>query len=133
MVRVLVNGAFDVLHSGHIELINYAKSLGDHLTVAVDSDNRIRYSKGSERPFNSLETRKLILKNLRAVDEVLDFGSNIELMTIIDSCDIRVIGSDWKGKEIVGEDLCEIKFFDRVNDESTTKTLEDYINRRKLL
>jgi hypothetical protein len=47
--------------------------------------------------------------------------------------DVRVIGSDWKGKDIVGEDLIDIDFFERVNDEATTNTLEDYINRRNLL
>lgn len=129
---IFVNGAFDILHTGHIDLLNYAKSLGDHLIVAIDSDERIRHNKGEDRPVNSVNVRKKILENIKAVDEVIIFSSDQELIDLFSKADIRVIGSDWKGKAIVGEDLIDIRYFDRVNDESTTKTIEDYINRRKL-
>lgn len=134
MKYILANGAFDVLHTGHIELLNYAKSLGDYLLVALDTDERIREAKGKDRPVNNLHIRMTIMENLKAVDEVVEFGSDEELINIFKSYnpDIRVIGSDWKGKTVVGEKFCKkIVYFDRVNDESTTKTLDDYVEKRQ--
>ena len=131
----MTNGAYDILHPGHIALLNYAKSLGDYLMVAIDTDSRISEAKGPDRPVNNLQTRKCILENLKAVDEVRVFTNDEELITIIKEYkpDVRVIGSDWKNGKIVGEEFCKsIEFFDRVNDESTTNTLENYINRRRV-
>jgi len=131
----MTNGAYDILHPGHIALLNYAKSLGDYLMVAIDTDSRISEAKGPDRPVNNLQTRKCILENLKAVDEVRVFTNDEELVTIIKEYnpDVRVIGSDWKNGNIVGEEFCKsIEFFDRVNDESTTNTLENYIDRRQL-
>ena len=131
MKKVLVNGAFDLLHTGHIDLINFAKSKGDYLIVAIDTDMRISKAKGIARPVNNVKTRKVILENLKSVNEVKIFNTDDELIKIIKECDIRIIGSDWKNKPIVGQEYCkELIFFDRVNDESTTKTLENYLNRR---
>lgn len=131
MKRVLVNGAFDILHVGHIDLLNYAKSLGDHLIVALDTDRRIKENKGTTRPINDFATRFVIMKNLKAVDEVMSFDSDDELISIIREADVRVIGSDWKDKPVVGREFCkELVFFDRVNDESTTKTIQSIIDRR---
>jgi D-beta-D-heptose 7-phosphate kinase/D-beta-D-heptose 1-phosphate adenosyltransferase len=136
MKYILANGTFDVLHTGHIALLNYAKSLGDYLLVALDTDERIQDAKGYDRPVNNEHIRGTIMQNLKAVDEVTFFGSDEELIDIIKnySPDIRVIGSDWKGKTVVGEEFCkEIVYFDRVNDESTTKTLDQYAERRSLV
>lgn len=131
MTRVLVNGAFDILHVGHIDLLNYAKSLGNHLTVALDTDRRIKENKGTTRPINNFSTRFVIMKNLKAVDEVVSFDSDDELISIIRGVDVRVIGSDWKDKPVVGREFCkELVFFDRINDESTTKTIQSIIDRR---
>ena len=135
MRYIMTNGAYDILHPGHIALLNYAKSLGDYLMVAIDTDSRISEAKGPDRPVNNLQTRKCILENLKAVDEVRVFTNDEELITIIKEYrpDVRVIGSDWKNGKIVGEEFCKsIEFFDRVNDESTTNTLENYINRRRV-
>lgn len=132
----MANGTFDVLHSGHIELLNYAKSLGDYLLVAMDTDARVQESKGYTRPVNNQHVRTLIMSNLKPVDMVVTFGSDEELIDIIQDYnpDIRVIGSDWKGKPIVGEQYCkEIVFFDRVSEESTTRTLDEYAEKRKLV
>jgi D-beta-D-heptose 7-phosphate kinase/D-beta-D-heptose 1-phosphate adenosyltransferase len=129
----MANGAFDILHPGHIALLNHAKSLGNYLMVAIDTDSRISEAKGPDRPVNNLRTRQCILKNLKAVDEVRLFTSDEELIKIIKEYqpDVRVIGSDWKNGVIVGEEYCQrIEFFDRVNNESTTQTLENYISRR---
>ena len=130
MIKVLVNGAFDILHSGHINLLKYAKYIGDYLIVALDTDQRIKQAKGNDRPINNQRIRKMIMETLKPVDEVLLFGTDEELINIMKKADIRIIGSDWKDKEIVGKEHCKLLFYDRVNDESTTSTIENYINRR---
>ena len=134
-MKVFVNGTFDILHMGHLDLLNRAKSLGTYLLVAVDSDNRVTEKKGSDRPFNKIDNRVALLNNLKAVDEVKVFNSDIELEMILQQYkpDIMMIGSDWKGKSVIGSEYAkELIFFDRVIDESTTKTIENYINRRHL-
>lgn len=127
-MKIIVNGTFDILHPGHIALLNYAKSLGDFLIVAIDTDERVRKLKGLDRPINNQADRKLMLENLKAVDEVCLFNSDAELLQFIEQCDIMVKGSDYKDKPIVGEALIDIEFYDRT-EHSTTKTIQDIANR----
>lgn len=134
-MKIFVNGTFDILHIGHLELLNYAKSLGTYLVVAVDSDNRVTEKKGSDRPFNKIDNRVGLLSNLKAVDKVLVFNTDFELESIIEQYnpDIMLVGSDWKDKTVIGSEYAKkLVFFDRTIDESTTKTIENYINRRHL-
>jgi rfaE bifunctional protein nucleotidyltransferase chain/domain len=134
-MKVFVNGTFDILHMGHLDLLNYAKSLGTYLLVAIDSDNRVTEKKGSDRPFNKIDNRVALLSNLKAVDKVLVFNTDFELESIIEQYkpNIMIVGSDWKNKKVIGSEYAEeLVFFDRVIDESTTKTIENYINRRHL-
>lgn len=136
MNKVFVNGAFDVLHSGHLDLLDFAGMLGGHLLVAIDTDARIEYNKGIGRPFNPLSIRKHIMSMLKPVNSVKVFGSDQELVDIIRQYepDVMVKGSDWKGKTILGEEYCkEIVFYERTNGQSTTKAIEDFITRRQLL
>lgn len=131
MRRVFVNGTFDILHPGHIALLNYAASLGDYLTVAIDCDDRVKQLKGSTRPINNQNERQYILQNLKAVDRVVIFHNDHELVELISQCDVMVKGSDYKGKRIVGESVCpEIVFFEIDNDFSTTKKIQSIIDRR---
>ena len=58
---VFVNGTFDVLHRGHLDLLNYAKSLGEYVVVGIDSDERVRKMKGRTRPINNLMDRAHML------------------------------------------------------------------------
>ena len=130
--RIIVNGSFDIIHKGHIGLLNYAKSLGDHLLVAIDSDNRIKQLKGSDRPINSLDERLNLLSNLKAVDEIVYFDSEQELVDIIKNYDpdVMVKGSDYKDKRIVGAEHCNAIEFYEINDGySTTKKIQDIISR----
>jgi len=130
MKKIFVNGTFDILHTGHIALLNYAKSLGDTLTVGIDSDERVRMLKGSSRPINSELERSTLLNALKSVDEVLVFDTDTDLINLIQECDIMVKGSDYKGKHIVGQDICkEIVFFERLHGYSTTEKIEHIINR----
>ena len=132
-MRVFVNGTFDVLHKGHLELLNYAKSLGDYLVVGIDTDERVREKKGSTRPVNSLEDRALMLINLKAVDEVRYFSSDDELENMVKSVkpDIMIVGSDWKGKSVIGSYYAaKLIFFDRIDGYSSTKIIQSIIDRR---
>jgi D-beta-D-heptose 7-phosphate kinase/D-beta-D-heptose 1-phosphate adenosyltransferase len=135
-MKVFVNGSFDLLHTGHLDLLYYAKSLGTRLHVAIDTDERICEHKGNDRPVNPLHIRKEIMRSLKPVDVVSVFGSDEELINIIRSYspDIMVKGSDWRGKQVIGAEYCgKVIFYERVNNESTTKIIEDFINRRQLL
>ena len=68
---ILTGGCFDILHYGHIYFLKKAKSLGDYLVVAIESDKRIRVLKGEGRPIHSQKQRKEILKSLKFVDQVI--------------------------------------------------------------
>jgi len=136
MKKVFVNGSFDVLHSGHLDMLEYASSLGNHLLVAIDTDARIEYNKGKGRPFNPLSIRKRLMLALKPVSGVTVFNTDQELIDIIRRFepDIMVKGSDWKGKPIIGEEYCKkVIFYERTNGQSTTKTIQDFIDRRQLL
>ena len=134
-IKVFVNGTFDVLHIGHLELLNYAKQLGTTLLIAIDSDRRVSDKKGADRPFNNIINRLSLLENLKAVDMVEVFDSDSELENIIKEYqpDIMVVGSDWRDKKVIGSEFAKkLVFYDRIINESTTKTIESYINRRYL-
>jgi D-beta-D-heptose 7-phosphate kinase/D-beta-D-heptose 1-phosphate adenosyltransferase len=73
---VFTNGCFDILHSGHISLLNRSKELGEILIVGVNSDDSIRRLKGNDRPINSLSDRIEVLCGLSSIDHVIPFGSD---------------------------------------------------------
>ena len=89
MKIIFVNGCFDVLHPGHIKLFQYAKSLGDYLIVAIDSDLKITGDKGLNRPIFPLEDRKFILESIKYIDQ---FKSDKLCL---------VAGSIWKEDQII--------------------------------
>ena len=127
MKIIFVNGCFDVLHPGHIQLFEYAKSLGDYLIVAIDSDKKVGEMKGPSRPIFCQEDRARTLEAIRYIDVVHIFDSKEELEDLIKTInpDIMVVGSDWKGKEVVGKQYAKaVRFFDRVGEYSTTRTIQ---------
>lgn len=128
MITVWVNGCFDILHPGHIELFKVAKSLGDRLIVGVDEDHKVKKDKGNERPINSLSFRKTMLESIKYIDVVLPFGTRGELEDLIElySPDILLVGGDWKNSDVVGRQFAkQVRFFNRVGNYSTT----DIINK----
>ena len=127
MKITFVNGCLDVLHPGHIELLKYARSFGDYLIVAIDSDRKVAEMKGPSRPIFSQGDRSNILSSIRYVDVVHVFDTKEELEDLLESIkpDTMVVGSDWKGKEVVGSRYAKsVRFFDRQGDYSTTKTIQ---------
>ena len=127
MIKVWTNGCFDILHRGHIEMFEYAKSLGDVLIVGIDSDERVKKDKGEGRPINNLDDRAIVLQSIKYIDRVVEFDSTNELRNLIKDIrpDIMVIGSDWKGKKVVGEEYAgKVDFFNRIEGYSTTDIIE---------
>lgn len=132
MKKIFVNGTFDIVHVGHLKLLEFAKSLGTHMLVMIDSDERVKKLKGCGRPVNSEFERVMLLKSLKWVDEVTIFNTDDELERSIQlyTPDIMVKGSDYAGKPIIGAHHCKlIVFYDRLQDYSTTKKIQDIASR----
>ena len=130
--RVFVNGTFDILHRGHIEMLNFARSQGSYLLVAIDSDSLVKSLKGDTRPINNQEDRKFALENLKCVNQVWIFDTQEELAHIckLYKPDLMVKGSDYQGKKITGAEYCNmIKFYPLVQNFSTSKLIENINNR----
>jgi D-beta-D-heptose 7-phosphate kinase/D-beta-D-heptose 1-phosphate adenosyltransferase len=131
MKKVFVNGTFDILHTGHLALLNFAKSLGDTLTVGIDSDARVRMLKGNNRPVFTATERQNLLQNLKAVNEVFIFDTDEQLINLVKQSDIMVKGSDYRGKSVIGEKYSkQIIFFEKLNEYSTSSTIQNIIARR---
>jgi len=132
MIKVFVNGTFDILHPGHVKLLQYAKSLGHHLCVAIDTDRRVRLLKGTDRPFFNQTDRLFMLENLNCVNTTMLFDTDQELVDCIQQYqpDIMVKGSDYRGLPIVGEEFVpHIEFFERINEYSSSKAIQHLTTR----
>jgi len=130
MKIVFTNGCFDILHPGHIEMLKYAKSLGDKVVVGIDSDERVKEKKGDLRPINTSEVRKEMLLAIRYVDAVYIFENDNQLKSLVKKFepDIMIVGSDWIGKPVIGSEYAkEVKFFERIPEYSTSKTIESIV------
>ena len=133
MKKVFVNGTFDILHPGHIDLLYLASTYGDELLVAIDSDRRVKEKKGDTRPINNEDTRSIMMIHIKGVDRVLIFDSDEELKNIVKEYepDIMMVGSDYKDKEVIGSEYAkQLVFFERDTRYSSTKVIESIINRR---
>jgi D-beta-D-heptose 7-phosphate kinase/D-beta-D-heptose 1-phosphate adenosyltransferase len=101
--------------------------------VLTDTDRRIKELKGSNRPINNELERCTMLTSLKYIDRVETFDTDDELINHIKNFnpDIMVKGSDYRDKPILGSEYCkEIKFYDRIEKYSTTKKIQDIIDRR---
>ncbi|MGE0452953.1 MAG: D-glycero-beta-D-manno-heptose 1-phosphate adenylyltransferase [Vicinamibacteria bacterium] len=102
---VFTNGCFDLLHAGHVALLEQARALGDLLVVAINSDASVRRLKGEGRPLVPQIERAELLRALEPVDRVLIFGEDTPRETIEALLpDVLVKGADWGPDEIVGAD-----------------------------
>ncbi len=100
---IMTNGCFDILHSGHVDYLQAAKSLGSRLIVAVNDDDSVRRLKGSERPINNLKSRMHVLEALDAVDFVVPFSEDTPERIITKIMpDVLIKGADYQIEEIAG-------------------------------
>jgi D-sedoheptulose 7-phosphate isomerase len=103
---VFTNGCFDIVHPGHIDLLERAKQLGTRLIVGINSDDSVKRIKGNGRPFLTANERRAILLGLKAVDEVRIFDEPTpELLIREIKPDVLVKGGDWSVDEIIGSDF----------------------------
>lgn len=107
---VFTNGVFDLLHPGHVRYLAEARSHGDALIVAVNSDRSVRAIKGPERPVNAEHERAEVLSALAAVDAVVIFDED-DPHAIISAIrpDVLVKGADWAADRIIGRDVVEAR------------------------
>jgi len=123
---VFTNGCFDILHAGHVRYLEIARSYGDVLILGLNSDRSVRALKGENRPINTQLDRAYILAALEAVDYVVVFDEDTpyNLIKTVQP-HILVKGGDYKGKEVIGQDIVdELKLVQFVDGKSTTKTIE---------
>ena len=123
---IFTNGCFDILHLGHIKYLEAAKNLGDVLILGLNSDDSIKRLKGKNRPINEQDERAYILASLEVIDYVVIFDEDtpIDLINIVQP-DILVKGGDYKGKDVVGQNIAkELKIINFIEGKSTTKTIE---------
>lgn len=134
---VLITGAFDLIHPGHIQLLKTAKSIASscngYVLCLVNSDHMVRTTKGENRPIRNISDRLLDIyrQNILDINDfVLSFSSEDELVSYCQTYNpIRLLGSDYIGKPIVGSEYCKcILFVERTNDSTTKKKIQSITN-----
>ena len=125
MKKVITYGTFDLLHTGHINILRRAKALGDYLVVAISSDE-FNALKG-KKAYYTFEQRKAILEAVRYVDEVIPEENWEQKNTDIKDHDIDVfvMGDDWEGEFDFLKDQCEVVYLPRTEGISTTQIKKD--------
>ncbi|WP_010305718.1 glycerol-3-phosphate cytidylyltransferase [Kurthia senegalensis] len=125
MKKIITYGTYDMFHPGHLKLLKRAKALGDHLTVAISSDE-FNQLKGKSS-YYSFEDRAEIVEALTIVDEVIREDNWEQKVTDIQKLNIDtfVIGDDWEGHFDFLKEYCEVVYLKRTEGISTTKIKED--------
>lgn len=125
MTKVITYGTFDLLHWGHVRLLERAAALGDELIVGLSTDE-FNAEKHKEA-YHSFEHRKYILEAIRYVDKVIPEKSWDQKIDDIKKygIDIFVMGDDWKGKFDFLEDYCKVIYLPRTQGISTTQIKDD--------
>lgn len=129
MKRVITYGTFDLLHYGHINLLQRAKALGDYLVVALSTDE-FNWNSKNKKTYFPYDVRKKLLESIRYVDLVIPEEnweqkiSDVQLYKI----DTFVIGADWEGKFDFLKDFCEVVYLSRTPEISTTQIKNDLKN-----
>jgi rfaE bifunctional protein nucleotidyltransferase chain/domain len=123
---VFTNGCFDILHAGHVSILEFAKKQGDALVLGINSDASVRRIKGSARPINRQADRGLVAAALGAVDAVVFFAEDtpLELIKSVRP-DILVKGADYKAGEVVGREYAgKVVLFRLLKGRSTTNIIK---------
>ena len=142
-MNIWVNGCFDILHTGHIELLWFAKLYDtekdyiippeqqNKLIVGLDTDERVKKLKGENRPINDINTRLTIISNLKMVDKVIIFDSDDELRNAIKNLNIDyvIVGDHYRNKEVIGGENAKrgVDFFP--TDKRSTTSVIDKIKK----
>lgn len=124
-MRVITFGTFDVLHIGHINILERSKALGNYLIVGVSSDE-LNFSKKKRFPVYSQDQRMKIIQSLKFVDEVF-IEESLELKRhylSAHSANVLVMGDDWSGKFDEFKDICNVVYLKRTPSISTTEIIE---------
>lgn len=123
---VFTNGCFDILHAGHVSVLEFSRSKGDALVVGLNSDASVKRLKGPSRPVNTQADRALVLAALQAVDAVCVFEEDTpyELIKLVRP-DVLVKGGDYKPGEIVGREFAKkVVRFALLKGRSTTNIIK---------
>lgn len=127
---VFTNGCFDLLHTGHVKYLEASKNYGDILIVGLNSDKSVKRNKGDKRPINNEYDRAYIIAALESVDYVVIFDEDtpINLIEAVNP-DTLVKGSDYEGKNIVGQEIAKrLKLIEFVNGKSTSNIIKKIKN-----
>jgi D-beta-D-heptose 7-phosphate kinase/D-beta-D-heptose 1-phosphate adenosyltransferase len=129
---VFTNGCFDILHKGHIETLKFAKSKGDKLVVALNTDESIKSFKDKSRPVVPLEHRMAVISSIEHVDFVVSFDEDTPIKAIESIMpDVLVKGDGYQIKDVVGFDLVpEVFIAPSVEQASTTKFIDEWAKRK---
>lgn len=123
--KVITYGTFDLIHSGHINLLRRAKEMGDYLIVAISTDkfNAIK----NKQAYHTFGDRKMILEAIRYVDEVILEKTWDQKINDVKKhqIDIFVMGDDWKGKFDFLDDYCQVVYLPRTEGISTSEIKEE--------
>jgi glycerol-3-phosphate cytidylyltransferase len=125
MTTVITFGTFDVLHVGHLRILQRSRALGDRLVVGVSSD-ALNFSKKGRNPVFSEDERCELVANLKCVDEVF-VEESLELKREYVqrfAADVLVMGDDWAGKFDFLNDICKVSYLPRTPSISTTAVIE---------
>ena len=132
---VFTNGCFDILHSAHIKLLQFAKSKGNILVVGLNSDESIKRLKGENRPINTLDERSIMLSLFNFIDYVIVFNDDTPLNVIkLLKPNIIIKGSDYEKKNVVGNEYVdEIILFDFINNKSSSLVINKIKNQKNII
>lgn len=133
---VWTNGCMDSFHSGHLHMLSEARKQGDLLIVGVNTDESVNYLKGQGRPLRRWDERSAVVAALGCVDYVVQIGSQGDLQHCIEAVkpDVLVVGSDYRGKPIVGaEHAGRIHYVERIPGVSTSEIIRCSTPRASLL
>ena len=130
-IVVFTNGCFDIIHPGHIFILEQAKAKGDMLIVGLNSDSSIKNFKSSDRPICNQDDRAYVLAALTCVDHIIIFDEDTPEKLIIDiTPDILVKGKDYESKQIAGskhmiENDKKIELVEIIEGKSTSNIIKN--------
>lgn len=142
-MNIWINGCFDILHTGHLDLFWYAKLYDTEgmfyadamekntLTVGIDTDDRVKMLKGDKRPINDVHDRVKMLSNLKMIDSVVFFHDDDELRYFIErfNTDYLIIGDQYKDKVVIGAECAKFGVIYYPTDERSSTNIIEKIKK----